>query len=252
MPDTFYDFNGKNIVIIGGGGLLGKSILKIIHEAGGNIHVLDYRGSNDLSSGDVNFYAVDIADEVDLERTLTEIVDEDGKIDSIINCAYPKANRYGQPLDQVSYSGFCDSVSLHLGGFFNVLRVGTKVMLSQGAGSIISFASIYGVIAPRFDIYDGCGFSMPVEYAAIKGGLIHLNRFFAKKFLGTGLRFNCISPGGIEDGQPDRFQKNYSMHTNTGKMMSSDDVLGTVMFLVSDVSASITGSNIVVDDGFIL
>ena len=252
MTDVSYDFRGKNIVIIGGSGLLGTAIVNILCDSGANIHVVDNRNSSDISYRDFNFHDVDIADEVGLEKTLTKIVGEGEKIDSIINCAYPKTNRYGQSLEQISFADFCDSLSLHLGGFFNVLRVGSKVMHPQGAGSIISFASIYGVIAPRFDIYDDCEFSMPVEYAAIKGGLIHLNKFFAKKFLGTGLRFNCISPGGIENGQPDQFQKSYSMYTNTGKMMSSNDVLGAVMFLVSDVSASITGSNLVVDDGFIL
>jgi len=94
--------------------------------------------------------------------------------------------------------------------------------------------------------------TMPVEYACIKSAIIHLTKYMAKYFKGWNVRVNCISPGGILSGHPEQFLRNYNKHCLTKGMLDTEDVVGTLIFLLSDMSKYINGQNIVVDDGFCL
>ena len=127
-----------------------------------------------------------------------------------------------------------------------------KYFKKQGHGNIINFASIYGVIAPKFEIYDNTAMTIPVEYAAIKSGMLHLTKYMAKYFKGMNVRVNAISPGGILDGQPDEFIRKYNQECSTKGMLDGKDLNGTLIFLLSDMSSYVNGQNLVVDDGFIL
>jgi NAD(P)-dependent dehydrogenase (short-subunit alcohol dehydrogenase family) len=92
----------------------------------------------------------------------------------------------------------------------------------------------------------------PVEYAAIKSGMLHLTKYMAKYFKGKNIRVNAISPGGILDGQPREFLSEYNQKCLTKGMLDGCDLSGTLVFLLSDMSMYINGQNIVVDDGFSL
>jgi NAD(P)-dependent dehydrogenase (short-subunit alcohol dehydrogenase family) len=122
----------------------------------------------------------------------------------------------------------------------------------QGYGNIINISSIYGVIAPKFEIYDNTEMTTPVEYAAIKSGMLHLTKYMAKYFKGKNIRVNAISPGGILDGQPREFLSEYKRQCSTKGMLDPKDLNGVLIFLLSDMSSYINGQNIVVDDGFCL
>ncbi len=122
----------------------------------------------------------------------------------------------------------------------------------QGYGNIINMSSIYGSIAPRFQIYDGTPMTMPVEYAAIKAAIEHLTRYFAQYFKGTGIRVNCLSPGGILAGQSTDFLTSYKKHCASKGMLDAEDLLGALIFLLSDESSFMTGQNLLIDDGFSL
>ena len=107
-------------------------------------------------------------------------------------------------------------------------------------------------MTPRFEVYDGTAMTMPVEYSAIKAGVVQLTRYFAQYFKGSGIRVNCISPGGILDNQPESFLTAYNSHCASKGMLVPQDVLGALLFLLSDESRFMTGQNIVVDDGYSL
>jgi NAD(P)-dependent dehydrogenase (short-subunit alcohol dehydrogenase family) len=122
----------------------------------------------------------------------------------------------------------------------------------QGYGNIINISSIYGAMAPKFEIYDNTEMTMPVEYAAIKSGMLHLTKYMAKYFKGKNIRVNAISPGGILNNQPSEFLSKYNQNCSTKGMLDAKDLNGTLIFLLSDMSNYINGQNIVVDDGFTL
>ena len=92
----------------------------------------------------------------------------------------------------------------------------------------------------------------PVEYSVIKSALIQLTKYMAKYLKGTNIRVNAISPGGIFDNQPDMFLKNYSRLSLSKGMLRTEDLKGTILFLLSDESTYVNGQNIVIDDGFSL
>jgi len=122
----------------------------------------------------------------------------------------------------------------------------------QGYGNIINISSIYGVISPKFEIYNNTGMTTPVEYAAIKSGMLHLTKYMAKYFKGKNIRVNAISPGGILDGQPEEFLKKYNKQCLTKGMLDKNDLNGALVFLLSDMSKFVNGQNLIVDDGFVL
>jgi NAD(P)-dependent dehydrogenase (short-subunit alcohol dehydrogenase family) len=94
--------------------------------------------------------------------------------------------------------------------------------------------------------------TVPVEYAAIKSGLIHLTKYMAKYFKGMNIKVNTLSPGGIFDNQPESFLKNYKDNCSNKGMLDKSDLKGTLIYLLSDMSQYVNGQNIIVDDGFIL
>lgn len=253
--------NDKLVVVTGGAGLLGRSFARSIADRGGVAVVADIDTSaaasvaNEIAAhypGRAESAFLDITDKVSISTLIAGLTKKHGRIDAVVNNAYPRNRNYGRKLEEVAYEDFCDNVSRHLGGYFLVAQQFGMMFRAQGAGNIINMASIYGVMAPRLEIYAGTSMTMPVEYAAIKSAVVHLTRYFAQYFKGDGIRVNCLSPGGILDNQPQEFLRAYDAHCNGKGMLGPGDIAGTLTFLLSDNAKFITGQNIIVDDGFSL
>ena len=250
----------KVIVITGGAGLLGAEFCAAVAKQGGIAIVADTnfaaaeRVAEALrtSGRSAEAVAMDITDISSVQRVIVALHDRYGRIDAVVNNAYPRNARWGQALERVTYEDFCENVSVHMGGYFLVAQQFALYFRERGGGHIVNMSSIYGVMAPRFDIYADAGMTMPVEYAAIKSGVVHLTRYFSKYFMKDGVRVNAISPGGILDGQPESFLERYNAHCGTIGMLAPADVSSLLIFLLSDAARSITGQNLVVDDGFSL
>jgi NAD(P)-dependent dehydrogenase (short-subunit alcohol dehydrogenase family) len=206
----------------------------------------------EINTDNLHVCKIDITSEASIKAAIANIKSNFGKIDALVNNAYPRNKAYGTDLEKVTYKDFCDNVDMHLGGYFLCLQQFSLFFKEQGYGNIISMASIYGMAAPRFEVYEGSGFTMPVEYAAIKAGVIHLTKYFVNYYAGKNIRFNCISPGGIENGQPPEFIKKYNEHALSKGMLDRKDICGTLVYLLSDASSYINGQNLVVDDGWTL
>lgn len=253
---------GKVVVVTGGAGLLGREFVKAIALQRGiaivadiavdSAHAVlaDLLKSVPLSKSAA--YAVDITQRASVDALIVAVKKQFGRVDGLVNAAYPRTPHFGRNFFDVEYRDFCDTVDMHVGGYFLTSQRFAETMSQAGSGSIVNIASIYGIMAPRFEIYEGTSMTMPVEYAVIKAGTIQLTRYLAKFLKGTGVRVNAMSPGGIEDGQPAIFQENYRRHCHSKGMLDCTDLNGTLLYLLSDASAFVTGQNIVVDDGFTL
>ena len=253
--------NGKIVVVTGGAGLLGRNFVAEVARQGGTAVVADREAKTAAEvAAEVNVrlgggaYAaqLDITDSNSVANLINLIMERFGRVDALVNNAYPRNSNYGRKLEDVSYSDFCDNVGMHLGGYFLTSQRFAAAFRAQGHGNIINMASIYGVMAPRFQVYDGTDMTMPVEYAAIKSGVIHLSKYFAQYYKQYGIRVNTLSPGGIFDGQPKSFVEKYSEYAGAKGMLDPADILGAFTFLLSDASRHVTGQNIVIDDGFSL
>lgn len=248
----------KIVVITGGAGLLGKEFCQAIAANGAIAVMAEYDLSvaekicNALGNSHIVPAQVDITNKDSVAALITTISEKYGKIDALVNSAYPRNKNFGKHFFDVEYEDFCENLGMNLGGYFLTSQLFAKYFYKQGYGNIINLASIYGVIAPRFQIYDNTPMTSAVEYAAIKSGLIHLTKYMAKYFKGKHIRVNTISLGGIEDRQPEPFLKAYKGFCLNKGMLDAKDVSGTVVFLLSELSEYVNGQNIVVDDGFTL
>lgn len=247
------------MVVTGGAGRLGKAFARGISEKGGVAVIADIdrtaaiAAANDIGRDcgrAAEVAELDICDKQSIARLIADLIDRFGRVDAVINNAYPRNSNYGRRLEDVTYEDFCENTNYHLGGYFLVAQQFCKVFKAQGYGNLINMSSIYGSMAPRFEVYDGTPMTMPVEYAAIKSAVVHLTRYFAQYFKGTGIRVNCLSPGGILANQPADFLAAYNAHCASKGMLAADDVVGALLFLLSDESRYMTGQNLFVDDGF--
>ena len=248
----------KIVVITGGAGLLGKEFCQAIAANGAIAVMAEYdllvaeKVCNTLGNSHIVPAQVDITNKDSVAALIATISEKYGRIDALVNSAYPRNKNYGKHFFDVEYEDFCENLGMNLGGYFLTSQLFAKYFYKQGYGNIINLASIYGVVAPRFQIYDNTPMTMAVEYAAIKSGLIHLTKYMAKYFKGKHIRVNTISLGGIEDRQPEPFLKAYKELCLNKGMLDAKDVSGTVVFLLSELSEYVNGQNIVVDDGFTL
>lgn len=150
------------------------------------------------------------------------------QFDGFVNCSYPKTK--------------------HMSIFMYGTELFAEHMKEKG-GSIVNLASIYGVVGPCDDIYKDTSLEMPDSYAAIKGGIISHSRCMATRFGKHNVRVNCVSPGGVINGQPKTFVKKYCDRVPLGRMANPEDIAGVVAFLLSEDARYVTGQNIIVDGG---
>lgn len=249
----------KVIVVTGGAGLLGRDFCKSIIENGGvaimaeyNIDLAEKVKSQIDDNNRLFVEKLNITDKDSVNTLIKYIVNKFGKIDALVNSAYPRNKNYGKHFFEVTYDDFCENVGMNLGGYFLTSQCFGKYFYDQGYGNIINISSIYGVVAPRFEIYENTSMTTPVEYAAIKSGLLHLTKYMAKYFKDKKIRVNAISLGGLEDRQPENFLKAYKDLCLNKGMLDAKDISGSLLYLLSDLSEYVNGQNIVVDDGFTL
>lgn len=253
----------KTVVVVGAAGLLGREFSAAIVEAGGKVVLADknFPAARRLAkqlcaeskSARATASTVDITKSASIEHLISSVARR-GRIDAAVVCAYPRNASYNKKdVMEVTYADFSGNLSMHLGGYFLVNQCFARYFMKQRrGGNIVNLSSIYGVISPRFDLYEGMKFGMPAEYAVIKAGLLHLTRYFAKRLRGTGIRVNALSPGGVLDGQDRRFLQRYRKYCLSKGMLDAQDAKGALLFLLSDASRFVNGHNLVVDDGFTL
>lgn len=252
----------KIVVVTGGAGLLGKVFVEGIVRNKGTAIIADISKENgtkvsdelrkELGSCSIDFVELNICSQASIQQAIETIVAKYGKIDAWVNNAYPKNKNYGRKFFDVAYTDFCENLNLNLGGYFLASQQIALYFKKQGYGNIINISSIYGVIPPRFEVYEGTAMTTPVEYAVIKSGLLHLTKYMAKYLKGMNVRVNAISPGGIFDHQPESFLEKYKNLCMNKGMLDKHDLQGTLIYLLSDLSTYVNGQNIVVDDGFTL
>lgn len=252
----------KVVVITGGAGLIGKEFVKAVIENGGIAIIADINEqigeevkeniSKELNTSNIDFIKLDITSKESLNNCLNYLDKKYKRIDALVNNAYPRNKNYGRHFFDVEYSDFVENLGLNLGGYFTASQQFANYFENQGNGNIVNISSIYGVVAPKFEVYDNTSMTMPVEYAAIKSGLIHLTKYMAKYFKGMNIKVNALSPGGIFDRQPEAFLAKYKEQCLNKGMLDKGDMKGTLVYLLSDMSQYVNGQNIVVDDGFSL
>jgi NAD(P)-dependent dehydrogenase (short-subunit alcohol dehydrogenase family) len=156
---------------------------------------------------------------------------------------------WNTPFAEQTVEAWDAALRVNLTSAFVLVHEAREALAGSGHGSVILFGSIYGLVGPDPALYEGTQLANPVAYGASKGALLQLVRYLATT-LAPRVRVNAISPGGVERGQPDAFRRRYEARTPLGRMATEEDVKGAVAFLASDLSAYVTGQNLVVDGGW--
>ncbi|QZA89088.1 SDR family oxidoreductase [Salinarchaeum sp. IM2453] len=248
---NMFSLSGKTILVTGSCGLVGKEICKALPEFGANViatDVDDAKGKElEETVKGVRYSHLDITAPEQVKSAMSSM----DQIDGVVNTAYPRNKNYGNNFEQVAYKDWVENVTMHLGGYYLVCREAILNMLDANTiGSVVNFGSIYGIQAPDFRVYEGLDMTSPIEYSAIKAGVINFTRYIASYFGGDGIRANVISPGGIYNGQPSSFVEEYESRVPLDRMAETEDIIGTVVYLLSEASSYVTGENIVVDGGW--
>lgn len=250
-----FSLKNKVVLVTGGAGNYGRSITEGLGEAGAtviiasrNIEAIEKTAADFRAGGwDVHGMQVDQADKASVSTLKENIIKQFGKLDVFINNAVSRPMKgYNAPIEQ-----FEESMRVNATGMMDILREMTDLIIRSGGGSVINISSMMGMYAPVYSNYDGVpgmGDIAP-DYCFHNAGLIMLTRFMTKKHAGKNIRFNCISPGGLFNNQPEKFVENYCKKVPLGRMANNDDIKGLIVLLSSDAGAYINGENILIDGG---
>jgi NAD(P)-dependent dehydrogenase (short-subunit alcohol dehydrogenase family) len=237
----------KVIIVTGGSGLLGKAFINELKQEGAITVNADISVSTDLALGN---YQVDITQAEDISYAVEKIFQYFGKIDGLVNNAYPRTKDWGAKFEDIKLESWSLNVEMQMNSYFVFCQEVLKKMDLQSSGSIVNIASIYGVVGNDFSVYEGTSMTSAASYSAIKGGIINFTRFLASYYGKRGIRVNAVSPGGIFDHQNPIFVANYNKKVPMGRMGNPEDIAPSVAFLLSEKSQYITGHNLIVDGGW--
>lgn len=250
----------KVILVAGAAGRIGSvSVVEMLKKgacvlaADNNEEAIEHLSHEVGPNERIRYIKLDITDKNSIKSAFACADTWFGKVDGAMNTSYPRNANYGRSFLDVTFEDFSDNLSMHLGGYFLFMQQCVQYTVDKKAPfSLVNLSSIYGVIAPRFDIYAGTEMTMPVEYAAIKSAINHLTQYASAYAKNLNFRANIISPGGIFSGQPEPFLMKYKQECRIKGMLDPRDIVGTALFLLSDASEYVCGQNIIVDDGFCL
>ena len=240
--------DAKVAIVTGAGGGIGSAICRRFLAEGAQVTALDVNIAPlesvvDESEGRCLALTVDVSSESAIEDAVAQTVDQFGGVDVIVNNAIydlPLA-----PLTEISLSDWRRTWAVNVDGAFLLSRAAIPRMESRGGGSIIHIASQLGRTAKPGRPW----------YCAQKGALINLARAMALDHAAQGIRVNCVSPGPVET---DRYLRNFptraaaeaSADTMLGRLGQPDEIAAGVLFLASDESSYMTGSDLLIDGGY--
>lgn len=246
------------VLVTGAAGRIGAAIARGVVSEGGQVALVDVDApaldelEAELSPANSLRIHADATDPGEVASCIGGVLDRFGKLDAAVHSAYPRSSGWGTPFEGLKPEFLNEDLSRHLGGAILFSQQVINHFMRQGWGNLVHVSSIQGVRAPRFEHYEGTNMVSPIEYGAIKAGLISVTQYLAKYYKGKNIRVNCISPGGITDEQPSSFLERYNADCNNKGMLDAEDLVGTATFLLSENSRYITGQNIIIDDGWSL
>jgi NAD(P)-dependent dehydrogenase (short-subunit alcohol dehydrogenase family) len=267
---TIFDLSERVAVITGGGGLLGQQHAEAIAAVGGIPVLLDLHFDKPELKLDrlkerfgpkAVAIAADISNPASLRSARDQILGRLGRIDILINNAAnnPKMESSSSVnfsrLENFPLEQWEADLSVGLTGAFLCAQIFGEVMARQAKGVILNVASDLAVIAPDQRLYRQTGLAAelqpvkPVTYSVVKSALVGLTKYLATYWCEQGVRCNAISPGGVYNNQPDEFVQRLNKLIPMGRMARLDEYQGAIIFLCSDASSYMNGSNLVVDGG---
>jgi NAD(P)-dependent dehydrogenase (short-subunit alcohol dehydrogenase family) len=265
--DPLFDVRGRVVIVTGGLGQLGRRFSQTLRDRGARVVVLDVaiddarvseRYGDDRT--DLMFVEADVTDAASLDAALAAIQQAWGVPDALINNAAIDAPPNAPPEENGPFETYPEAswdrvMAVNTKGVFLASRTFGAAMARAGRGSIVNISSIYGLVSPDQRIYEyrrqsGEPFFKPIAYSASKSTLLNMTRYLATYWAARGVRVNSLTLAGVFNQQDARFLASYCEHVPLGRMARDDEYNAAIVFLVSDASSYMTGSNLIVDGGW--
>jgi NAD(P)-dependent dehydrogenase (short-subunit alcohol dehydrogenase family) len=270
-PVKLFSLTGRVGLITGGCGKMGQQFAQTLVNAGATViiadldevkcraAVLSVKSCSDATAVGIG---CDVSVQKEVEQLFADILAKYGRLDFLINNVMAKPEGYYSPFEEYSKKTWDRVMDINLAGTFLCCQEAVRIMKGQGiAGSIVVTSSTYGISGPDQRIYKNClpgkniyggsfKLNAPVSYSASKAGLIGLARYMATYLGSEGIRVNVLTPGGVFDGQDESFHAAYTEKVPLGRMAVWSDYNGAILFLVSDASRYMTGTNLIIDGGW--
>jgi 3-oxoacyl-[acyl-carrier protein] reductase len=236
-------FAGRIVVVTGAARGIGDSIVRQFVAEGARAVVPDLIDPEQPVDG-ARYLRCDVADRAAVEEAVASIESIEGRIDVLVNNA--GIQRVGLT-DQFDPQLWARVIDVHLLGAFHWSSLALRMMRRQRSGSIVSIASVAGLIA-----VPGRG-----PYSAAKAALLGFTRVMAVEFAELGIRINAVAPGMARTAIVEEGIANGSINLEVmlgeipmRRLATTDDIARVVLFLASEDAAYITGQTIVVDGGW--
>ena len=257
------DLSGRKALVTGGVGHVGSMICETLMELGASVAVLDQDDAaveqrvaslgTSAKGGRAVALPCDLLDEQATRRAIQKAHRVMGGLGILIHCAAyvgtTQTPGWAVPFDQQTVAAWNAAMHVNVTSAFIMVQEAREALVESGHGTVIFLASIYGMTAPDWRLYEGTEMANPAAYGVSKAGLLQLTRYLATS-LAPRVRVNAITPGGIWRDQPENFRQRYIARTPLGRMGTEEDMKGAVAYLASDLSAYVTGQNLVVDGGW--
>ena len=253
-----FRLNGRTAIVTGGAGRYGKQIVEALGEAGATVFIAsrDLAHCQEVATAfaanglDVRALRLDLGDRKSIEELVAGVVAQTGRIDILVNNAVTRSACSGWLQELENYD---QSLHVNASATFYLTAAVAEQMKKADGGSIINIGSFMGLVGPEFANYVGTdmGENPSPIYFYEKGGMVNFTRWTASVLGPHNIRVNAIHPGGLlEPHLPEHFVRQYSERTQLGRMANQTDLKGIIVFLASDASSYLTGTNIPVDGGY--
>ncbi len=259
MYQDIFSLKERVIIVTGGAGHLGRDVCKGLASFGGRVIAVgrtETRFPELLSfntadlSGSIECVRCDVRDEQAFADVVETVWRKCGRIDALINNA---ADTRREKWDEVDKKAWLEGLDGLLNHYFSCTRAVSTYMLRVGKGTVVNNGSIWSFLAPVPKMYLDLNNQPPVYVTAAKGAIVQMTRHLAAEWGPKGVRVNAFSPGWFPQKRgPERpdYISEITSRVPMNRIGTPPDIVGVVIFLVSDASAYMTGQNLVVDGGY--
>lgn len=254
-----FDLTGKVALVAGGAGYLGVPVCEKLAALGASVVIADIDGAR-AETAAVEASAVragartkslflDVADERSIKSVVEQTVADFGGLHILVNATYAAV---GKLVEEITPAEFDRTLHTNLTGCFVLAREAAAAM--HNGGSMIFFASMYGMIAPDPRIYEPPMKPNPIEYGVAKAGIIQMAKYLAVYWGPRHIRVNAVIPGAfpnptVQEQHPE-FVYRLAAKVPLGRVGARDEVAGIVAFLASDEASYVTGTTVIADGGW--